>query len=318
MTSPAPSSISATEAGWRTAATVAALLAGLLVLDRAAGAVLGWTYARSGASPVRAVAEARPDTVVVGTSSAKYAIDPRAWAGGRLVNLAQDGQTILFSIAAGRVLADAPGVKRIIIGIDPYDLNSGLANPSAPRVWRIAPSVATIPEIASMLAATRPDTAPLLAVLRTWPYRGALDEIWRGLRRPAPPAYVALRPGPVEASPPDPPGFNLPFSATLDPYIPVLAEIARRPGLEVVLVTTPAYRDDRAARPAQKALLATLVGRLKGAPVCDLTGVDTPALAALRDNPAHFKDAIHLSGPAAALYTAELSALVEARCGKRS
>ena len=148
MTNPATSSIS----GFKIAALVAAVALGLLALDRAAGAAIDYLYSSSGASPLRAVQRHRSEVVVVGTSSAKYAVHPDAWP-GRMSNLAQDGQTFLFSIAMTDLLARA-GVPRVIIGIDPYDLSSGLTDPSTKRLSRITPLIANDPYLRSMLVKT--------------------------------------------------------------------------------------------------------------------------------------------------------------------
>lgn len=314
MTNPGPSSTSDFRAGAKVAALVLGVIAALLALDRAVASILDAGYARSGASPLAQVRHAKADAVVVGTSTAKAAFVPSIWP-GKLVNLAQDGQTVLFSIAAARAMLDAPTVKRIIIGIDPFDLASGLSNPAAQRIWRIAPLVATLPEVSPMLRQTRSVTEAPVA-LESWRYRGEVGKIVNGLGKTDPPAYRPLPPGELRE-----PQLNRSspvrahrMHASLEPYVTLLREMAKRPGRQLVLVVTPAYRNARYDLPEQAQLLAELRQRLTGAPVCDLMSLDTPTLAQIRGQPANFFDNIHLSGQGAAAYTKELAALVAARC----
>lgn len=314
MTNPAPSSISDFRSRAVVAGVVLAVIAGLLLLDRAVAAILDAGYARSGASPLAQVRHAGAHTVVVGTSTGKAAFVPRAWP-DQLVNLAQDGQTVLFSIAAARAMLAAPTVKRIIVAIDPFDLASGLTNPAAARIWRIAPLVATIPEVAPLLRQTRSVTEAPVA-LESWRYRGEVGKIINGLGKTEPPPYRPLPAGSLRE-----PQLNraMPVKPhvlhpTLEPYAAVLRAIASVPGRRVVLVVTPAFMNARFDLPEQAQLIAELRKRLSGAPVCDLMSIDTPALKDIRSKRANFYDNIHLSGEGGAAYTAEMARLVRERC----
>jgi hypothetical protein len=314
MTSLEPSSTSDSRARLVAAGAILAVIAGLLVLDRAVAAILDAGYARSGASPLAQVRHAGADTVVVGTSTAKAAFVPAHWP-DKLVNLAQDGQTVLFSIAAARAMLEAPSVKRIIVGIDPFDLASGLTNPAAARIWRIAPLVATIPEVAPLLRQTRPVTEAPVA-LESWRYRGEVGKIINGLGKTDPPPYRPLPSGQVRE-----PQLNraMPVKASqmhasLEPYAAVLRRLAGSPGRRIVLVVTPAFMNARYDLPEQAQLIAELRKRLTGAPVCDLMSIDTPAIAAIRASRASFFDNIHLSGEGAAAYSREMARLVKEKC----
>ncbi|QUS39091.1 hypothetical protein RPMA_09775 [Tardiphaga alba] len=308
-----PSFISAIKTQWRTAATVASLLAALFLLDRISGAALTFAYNKSSASPLVALRASGAATAVVGTSTARYAIVPTAWP-SNLVNFAQDGQTFFYSIAMARILSSEPNVRRIILGLDPYDLNSGLSNPSASRVWRIAPTINAYPDLAPLLADTRPGGSSVLTFLATWPYRGAITQIIRGFGKSLVPQYAQLAAGSVVEPSTQGEFAPLAFSASLDPYIDVLSNVARRPDLQIILVVTPAYKDDRAAHPAQAQLISELIRRLKGAPVCNLTGIDTPALDAVRSNSANFHDNVHLTEGGGRTYTEELNRLIGQHC----
>jgi len=314
MTSPAPSSTSASNAGLRVAGLVVAVIAGLLLLDRITALILSAAYDRSGASPLAQVRHVKASTVVVGTSTAKAAFVPELWP-DRMVNLAQDGQTVLFSIAAARAMLEAPTVKRIIVGIDPFDLSSGLTNPAAARIWRIAPLVATLPEVAPLLRKTRSVTDAPVA-LASWRFRGEVGKIVNGLGSTAPPPYKPLPAGELRepqlnrTAPVTPHRMH----ASLEPYVTVLRDLARMPGRQVVLVVTPAYQNARYDLPEQAQLIAELRQRLTGTSVCDLMSVETPRLAEIRGERANFFDAIHLSGEGARGYAREMARVVAERC----
>lgn len=314
MTNPAPLSISDTKRPWRTAAAITALLLGFFALDRCAGGLLAFAYNHSDASPLVALRASGADTVVIGTSTAKYAFVSDLWP-TKLINFAQDGQTVLFSIALARALAPQDNVKQIIIGVDPYDLNSGLSNPGASRVWRIAPIVGAFTDIAPILSDTRPTkAAALLSLSATWSYRSLLPQVLRGIGGKAFPIYQPLSAGPLfEPATPRSNIEQLQFSHSLDRYIEALARAARRPELQLTLVVTPAYQDDRNDQPH---LLDELRRKLGDAPVCDLTRVDTPVLRELRSRADYFHDNIHLTEPGARVFTREINALISQRCHK--
>jgi hypothetical protein len=263
------------------------------------------------------ISHEKPDTVVVGTSTGKSAIDPRQWP-GKLVNLADDGQTVFYSIAAARAFSEAPGVERIIIAIDPADLASGLENPSAKRIWRIAPLVASIPDIAPLLGQTRPvSEAPFF--LTSWRFRGDVAEIVSKLGRTKAKPYRPLTAGVSLPEPVvEPPGAaGLKIHETVLPYLDVLARVARTSGKEIVLTIAPIYRERYSDRPSTAAILAELRRRLAGVPVCDLMERDTPALVAMRRDPANFHDSVHHTEAGAQVFTTELAQLVAQHCAQK-
>lgn len=295
---------------------MAALGAGLLAADRLVALGLDALYSRSGASPVAVLNAAAPDTVVVGSSTGKSSVHPDRWP-SKLVNFAEDGQTVFYSIAAARAFADVPSVHRIIVAVDPGDLISGLDNPSAKRVWKIAPLIAAIPDVAPMLKQTRTVTdAPFF--LTSWRFRGEVDEIVSKLGKTDVKPFRSLPPGQLsEPRTPSPEGTAAVHSS-LRPYVDVLAKVAKRPGIEVVLTITPIYRDRYQFRGRETAVLKDFKARLGSAPVCDLMDVDTPLLEKIRNEPENFHDAVHLTERGALAFTTELARLVGDRCRPRA
>jgi len=291
-----------------------ALIACLLAIDRVTALMLDFAYAHSGASPLAQVRAANADTVVVGTSTAKYAFFPKSWP-SQMVNIAQDGQTVLFSIGMAVALRDSPNVKRIIVGIDPYDLRSGLDNPSAVRIWRIAPLIYKQPEIASLLERTRPATQAPIS-LASWRFRGSAHKVIERIGRNAPPPYRSLPQGEVEIPVLDrtPPKQKPRIHPSLHEYLLRLHDVLIASGQQLVLVVTPAYLNLRWDLPDQTPLLDELVARLSGVKLCDLTKLETEQYKSLIRDPENFHDNIHLTRKGAKRYTKFIARSVESSC----
>jgi hypothetical protein len=317
MTDRAHSSTSAS----RLVVLFAAILIGLFALDRLGAVVLRAAYGRSSASPDLLLPVVRPDTVVVGTSTAKYSFRPDAWK-GKLLNLAQDGQTVIFSIVQAAVLPPVGSLRRLIVVVDAGDLEEGLRNPNVARVWRIAPALAEHPQIEALLKPERSPWAPL-AWSHLYRYRGSVEDIVKRLIRPETAAYEALKPGPVSKphrvvndtkkkprTESEARGHDL--DPSLDRFIALLGSTARRLGVHLILVAPLAY--ERPLTVSKKRVLSELVQRLKGAPVCNLFDVDTPELRRIRDKPGYFHDEVHLDGPGATAYTREMMRVIAERC----
>lgn len=314
MTNPDPSSTSGSRPAWHICALVLAILAAFFVIDRAIGFLLDAAYTRSGYSPLAQVQYAQADTVVVGTSTAKAAFDPRHWA-SKMVNIAQDGQSVLFSIAATLAMERASSVKRVVIGIDPQDLLTKMSDPSAKRIWRIAPLVYTLPEVAPMLDETRPFTEAPIA-LASWRFRGAVEKILRKVGKAAPPPFREL---PV-ASVAEPKLDRSPLSDVprinegTARYLSVLRNFIKNSDVQLIFVVTPAYKNKRFDLPTQAALIAALRDRLAGAQVCDLMDFNSPVLDEFRRDPKNFFDNVHLSGRGAPRYTEIMADVISEKC----
>jgi hypothetical protein len=312
MTNRAPSSTSA----FKLAALLAAILIGLFALDRLGADALQFALRRSGASAESLMAKIRPDAVVVGTSTAKYSFRPDAW-NGKLLNLAQDGQTVVFSIVQATVLPSTDGLRYLIIGIDAGDLREGMKNPDVSRVWRIAPAIAGHPEVASLL---KPQISPWqpMAWSRLYRYRGTVEDIAKGLIRPSTVAYDVLSPGHVRE-----PRAGTASKAklrdidpSLDGFIGLLKSTTERLKVTLILVAPPVYK--RPPPPEDRWVFSELTARLQGVPVCNLLDAETPELERIRDQPLYFHDDVHLDGTGATAYTREMQRLIAERCAHRA
>jgi hypothetical protein len=310
MTSRAPSFTSA----FKLTALLAAVLLGLFALDRLGADALQFALKRSSASTDLLMAKLRPDTVVVGTSTAKYSFRPDAW-NGKLLNLAQDGQTVVFSIVQAAVLPPSDGLRQLIVGIDAGDLRAGMNNPDVARVWRIAPAIAAHPEIASLL---KPQMSPWqpMAWSHLYRYRGTVEDIAKGLIRPRAVAYEVLQPGPVR----EPRAGKAAkekrrdIDPSLDGFIGLLKSTAERLGVTLILVAPPVYK--RPPSLGDRRVFAELAERLNGVPLCNLLDAETAELARIRDAADNFHDDVHLAGPGAAAYTREMQRLIAERCAQ--
>ncbi len=297
-------------------ALLAAVLIGLFALDRLGAAALRFAYTHSTASPEMLLARVRPDTVVIGTSTAKYSFRPDAW-NGKLLNLAQDGQTVVFSIVYAAVLPATDGLQRLVVVIDAADLRLGMKNPNLSRVWRIAPAIAGHPEISSLLKPPLPSREPL-AWSHLYRYRGAVEDIVKGLIRPKTVAYEALEPGRVH--PPNvkssskSAGKFHDLDPSLDKVIALLKQTTRRLGATLVLVSPLAYKRPPTER--DRLVFSELAAKLQDVPVCNLLGVETPELQRISDEAKYFHDEVHLDGRGAAAYTREMQRVIGDRCGQ--
>ena len=312
MTSRAHSFTSA----FRHVVLLAAILVGLVALDRFGAAALRFAYTNSTASPETLLSQVRPDTVVIGTSTAKYSFRPDAWD-GKLLNLAQDGQTVVFSIVYAAILPPIEGLRRLIVVIDATDLRLGMKNRHISRVWRLAPSIAAHPEVASILKPPLASWEPL-AWSHLYHYRGAVEDIVKGLFRPNTVSYQALQPGRVEeprANPsPDSKAKFRDLDPSLDDMIALLKSTTTRLGVTLVLVSPLEYKRPPNAR--DRYVFSELVARLQGIPVCNLLGIETPELRRIRDKANYFHDEVHLDGRGATAYTREMDRVIKERCGR--
>ena len=299
---------------WIVSATIVGLLVGLFAIDRGTAAGLEWLYSRSGESLLAPIQSTGAETVVVGTSTAKYAFLADGWP-GEMVSVAQNGQTIFFSIAAALAMKDAPTVQNIIIGIDPYDLQSGLDNPSAERIWRIAPLIYNEPNSSALLRATRPASAAPID-LASWRFRGTVDRILRRLGKLEPEGYHELpakpqkRPVRNTAPPADIPKIH----TSLHPYIEALRRFAIASNKIITLVVTPAYYDPRWSLPDQEPLLDDLAARFQGANICNLTKLDGAEFQTIYKTETNFHDGIHMSRRGAELYTELIAKRIDIDC----
>ena len=310
MTSRAPSFTSA----FKLTALLAAVLIGLFALDRLGADALQFALKRSSASTDLLMAKVRPDTVVVGTSTSKYSFRPDAW-NGTLLNLAQDGQTVVFSIVQAAVLPPTRSLRYLIVGIDPGDLREGMKNPNVSRVWRIAPAIAAHPAVAALL---KPQMSPWqpMAWSHLYRYRGTVEDIAKGLIRPRTVAYEVLQPGPVRE-----PRAGAASQAkrrdldpSLDGFIDLLKSATQRLGVTLILVAPPVYK--RPPPAADRWVFSELADRLQGVPLCNLLEVETPEIARIRHAAGDFHDDVHLDGPGATAYTREIQRLIAERCGQ--
>ena len=300
----------------KVSALVVATALGLIALDRSIAFVLDRLYARSGASPLAQVRAAGSDTVVVGTSTARYAFHPEAWP-STMVNIAQDGQTIFFTIASAIAMRDAPKVKRIIMGIDPYDLLTGIKNPATERIWRIAPLIYNQPETSNLLAITRPDGRAPIA-LAMWRFRGATDKVIGKLGKLSPPKFIALPARPQNEpklnndAPEKPPKIH----PSLFAYIDALREFSISEQRTLILTVTPAYKNPRWNLPDQTPLIQQLLSELRGAHICNLMTMDNEQYDIILAQQENFHDGIHMTREGAMAFTRMIADLSSKHCSK--
>ena len=104
----APSSISASSL----VKALLAIIVLVVLIDQLGGLFLRRIYLQSTNSPIGRITHAAPATLVLGSSTAKHAIDPAAFLPGTY-NAAENGQSLFHAVATLRSLPPTTGLQRV-------------------------------------------------------------------------------------------------------------------------------------------------------------------------------------------------------------
>lgn len=315
MTKHATSSISASRGqALRVSACLLALLCGLFVVDRGAAMTLRFIYQYSDANPRVLVERIEPDTLVVGSSTGKYAFHPDAWPGAML-NLAQNGQSFLYSLAMTLSVQGSESLERIIIALDPSDLLSGIENRNVERIWRIAPLITDHAVLSDLLAETRPTLHPA-QYIESWAFRGQVPDILLSAIRPVTPHYEALPvlPKTLPNIQKTSKGRSPTINRSLDKYVKALRTYLENSSQKVIFVVTPAYGNLRSNLYDQNVLIDELLRKLPASNICDLTSLDSEAFWNIARTHEFFNEGPHMSEAGAVSYTKAIHDQITKKC----
>ncbi|MGB8275606.1 MAG: hypothetical protein WCF16_10105 [Alphaproteobacteria bacterium] len=308
----------ASRASARTVALALALLAlGLFAADRAGGVLLDRLYPASGASPAVRIAQARPQVLVLGSSIAKYAIDPAAFLPGTF-NAAANGQGLFYAAALVRNLPQDSGVKRIVFGVDPAEFIAGYKDSTFPHLADLGPLARHDPWLRDMIGRGDP-WAELKFQSRLYYYRGALAQILKRLLRRAE-ARAGFEPLRGVAHGPDMPVYHdvppgKPSAHESLAALDLLLEAAAARGIQVVGLAIPEWGRDFATAPRYQAVIAAIRARLEAAGACDVIVAESVELDRIRNDGALSFDGAHMNAAGAAAYSPEIARLIRERCG---
>jgi hypothetical protein len=286
------------------------------VADVVFGALMDRIYADSAANPVAQIARSGATTLIAGSSTAKYAIDPAALT-APAYNAGQNGQSGYYVAALLTALPSAGRLGRLIYALDPADLVEGAGGSPFENLRAFAPWAGTDTRLRRWLS-----HGSSLAGL---PFRSGFHRyrtlapgivfrwLWPSWSRDG---YVALH-GSLESLPPRPPdtGGARPVGATGAALLQAIAAETARLGLELVVVVTPTLGEDRAAAARFSSVLAAMRRTFAPLPFCDLTVVGDARLDRMMATPSLFHDGPHPNREGARRYATILDDLIGERCG---
>ncbi len=292
------------------------LAAFFVVFDFAAGAFLGVVYRQSTVNPVFRVETSNPKTLVLGSSTAKYAFDPSVMEDATY-NAAENGQAMFFATAFLRSIPDDLRIKRIIFGMDLPDFARGYKSPNMKYLKNLAPLAVEDDILRAQLSVTDPRIR-FKYLSRLYPFSGIArrvvfkwmwpDDVGNGYepldqettRIPKPRTWKWSRDVP-------PPESMKSFEE--------LIKLSRKMGAELIVISTPwAGQPFLADDPAFAVIMEKIRPIMSAGGVCDLTAVNPPEVAALSSDPRMFKDRDHLNGRGAKAYSAIVRDLIDTDC----
>lgn len=298
----------------RTALVVVATA--LAAFDIAFGWSMDRIFLRSSFNPVAQIEHAAPETLVVGSSGGKYALDPKV-LGERNFNASENGQGGFFVAALLKALPAGNGPRRVIFAFDPAEVIVGASGPNARNLVRFTPWAANDPAMAEVISQGRwLERVKLLSGM--YRYRGLAPAVIMGWLRPqwSADGFEALtQTMPIDTrviakdstpKPPSPSGLAM---------LADIAEGVRRHGAELVVVIPPIINHDRAALALYAPSLDAMRQAFAGVRFCDLTNVRDPRLDAIHRDSTLYSDGAHTNAPGAQRYSALVRELMATRCG---
>lgn len=312
MTTEKPSSTSAS----RVRLVLILLAAGLVMVDVLGGWLLRSIHPHSTANPVAKVAMKGTRTLILGSSTAKYAFDPAVlWPD--TYNASRNGLG-LFSVAAFmRNLPAGTKVQRVIIGVDPADFVNGYQHKNIRQLKRLSDLAVHDRILREQLALTNPYTE-LKFYSGLYPFRKRSWSLLREWWKPdlSGNGYTALtgtlasvqRWQPAAAMP------KVPKPEALAAFDQIVVA-ARRHNIQLVLVVTPIAGDQRRQIDPQYAKVMQAVrSKVAGGGICDLSVIEAPEIGRLAMDGTLFRDGSHFNGDGARRYSRIVKKLVDRHC----
>jgi len=307
------SSISAS----RLAKWLALLAIALVGIDLAAGSLLVALYNSSTASPLVRISRAEPRVLVLGSSAAKYAIDPTHFLPGTY-NAAENGRGLFYAAAIVRNLGGGTRPRTIVLVIDPDDFISGYRGPNLAHLATIAPLVLRDDKLRRDLALGDP-WAEWKYYSRLYLVRGLVHSILRHLASPVPPGngYEPLADGAKAVAPnlsTESNGWAPLADESLRTFEDILEDAQWR-GTTLVLAMTPPshviFR--RKGRFVDLARRFATEERAIGT-VCDLTRRGDAVMDRLATEPRYYVDGAHMTAAGAVAFSQALADLIAELC----
>lgn len=312
MTKNAASSTSATRVAIGLVLTVLAILG----IDQGGALFLDWAYKRSTMSPLVRIKLSGAETLVLGSSTAKYAIDSDHFLANSL-NVGEDGQGIFYTATILHTLPENGAIKRVVAMVDPSGLNSGFKSSNLKHLWRYAPLSRDNPQIGEWLKAS--DTwAPIKLLSGLFTYRAVGREVVKEWLRPRKQFY-AYEPligqaEPIKVSPEIDDTAPVQISPEGLKLLDTLAEDARRLQIQLIVAVSPFPGYLREEQTKYVEIFSSIRDRLSEVRFCDLTKSSPKALREFILDPKYFWDGPHLNQTGAQVYSRILAERIETEC----
>ena len=309
------------------------LIAGPIAVEFLFGALLDYAYAHSSRNPIAAIEHANADTLVIGSSSGKYAFAPSEF-NTRVFNAAQNGQGAYYVATVLRQLKKETPVKRVIFAFDPADIVSGIDTGNIANLAKFAPWAGRDVLLREWISRGDPELQLLLR-FALYRYRSIAPRVIKDWVSPewSADGYEPLSPK-TEATAaeafssadeqqegqastqqnPDQIERMQPSDSGIE-VLQVIAEETRRLNLQLVLIATPLLNDQRGTNPKYETILATARGIFNKIRFCDLTLINDREISAISINPDYFFDGTHMTSEGAKTYSNVIDRLISNHCG---
>ena len=286
----------------------------LVAFDWIGGVFLRRIYPESTANPVARVQRAGPHTVILGSSTAKYGLEPAA-LGESVYNAAENGQTIFFAAAFLRRLPQQSSIRRVVLGLDLPDLVEGYQAKNMRYLKKYSVLATGDPHLLDQLSVIDP-FIKVKFLSGLYPFRGQTRRVIYEWLVPAivddgyqPLIGAGGEAGRIDSRPPTP---APPESVEGLRQVIAAAELRR---LQLVVLAMP-WMDE--PFPADTSRFSNVIARfrrlLAETDACDLTTVRVPGISKLAGDPSNFKDREHLNGVGARRYGALVADLIDEHC----
>jgi hypothetical protein len=294
---------------------LAGVLFSVAVVDVLFGLGMDRIYARSSQNPVAQIVRSRAQTIIAGSSTAKYSLAPAVLA-GTVYNAGENGQSGYYVAALLGALPENSAVRRLIFVLDLADIADGLNGANTRNLRAFAPWAGRDRKLREWIAHDMPAArwalrsglyryrtlAPNIIARWLWPrWRADGFTPLQGSFEPLPSSIG----GQHKPLLPDPSGFAMLEAIT--------AEVSRRQ-LELVVLVTPILGQDRSTDASYRPALEAMRRVFAKVKFCDLTSLRDERLDRVISMPALFHDGPHLNGDGARHYTGIVSSQIRQHC----
>lgn len=299
---------------------------GVVAIDAIFGGVMDDVYARSSKNPLANIERANAPWLSLGSSIAKYALDPSVMT-LPIYNGGQNGQGIYYVTAVLSALPEDTAVKNVIWFYDPADLVEPVGEGNSLNLRAITPLTKDSPRLKSWIAADDKLKslalhsnlyryrllAPGIVIRAIWPQwslSGYAPAPFEGTVQD----FASQKPAESPAQPQQAVTKGLVISSDGRHALQVLAQIVKKRGIQLIVVSPPIFGDKRTTNPVYTNLYTQMRSALSGLGVCDLTGPLGSGLNHMSTMENLYFDGAHFNHQGAQYFSRRLDRLIKKSC----